>query len=96
VTGFDARRRDDAVRFSVRLQPRSSRNEIVGTQGESLKIRLTAPPVDGMANEALIDFLSDALNIARRNVCIVSGLSSRSKIIEVRGVDLEEVQRLAG
>lgn len=95
MSSFDARRKDDAVRFSVRLQPRSSRNEIVGLQGESLKVRVTAPPVEGMANEALIDFLSDALKISRRNVCIVSGLSSRTKIIEVRGVDLKAVQRLA-
>jgi len=64
-------------------------------QGESLKVRVTAPPVEGMANEALIDFLSASLKTPRRNVCIVSGHSSRTKLIEVRGVDLEEVQRLA-
>ena len=49
-SGLDARRTGDAVRFSVRLQPRSSRNEIVGTQGNFLKVRVTAPPVEGMAN----------------------------------------------
>ena len=91
-----ARQRGDVVRFSVRLQPRSSRNEVVGLQGDSLKVRVTAPPVEGMANEALIDFLADALKISRRNLCIVSGHSSRTKVIEVRGVDLESVQRLAG
>jgi len=90
-----ARRRGDVVRFSIRLQPRSSRDEIVGLQGDSLKVRVTAPPVEGMANEALIDFLSDALKVSRRNLCIVSGHSSRTKLIEVRGVDLESVQRLA-
>jgi len=95
VSGFDARRSGDAVRFSVRLQPRSSRNEIVGLQGVSLKVRVTAPPVEGMANQALIDLLSQSLRTPRRNVCIVSGLSSRNKMIEVRGVDLESVQHLA-
>jgi len=95
VNGFDVRRSGDAVRFSVRLQPRSSRNEIVGLQGVSLKVRVTAPPVEGMANQALIDFLSQSLKTSRRNVCIVSGHSSRTKMIEVRGVDLESVQRLA-
>ena len=90
-----ARRHGQVIRLSVRLQPRSSSNEIVGLQGESLKVRVTAPPVEGMANEALIDFLSESLKISRRNVCIVSGHSSRTKLIEVRGVDLEEVQRLA-
>jgi uncharacterized protein (TIGR00251 family) len=92
---FDAQRTGDAVRFSVRLQPRASRNEIAGLQGVSLKVRVTAPPVEGMANQALIDFLSAVLGIPRRNVCIVSGLSSRTKIVEIREVDLARIQQLA-
>jgi uncharacterized protein (TIGR00251 family) len=95
VSGFDAHRRGDAVRFSVRLQPRASKNEIVGLQGFSLKVRVTAPPVEGTANDALIELLSKALETSRRNVCIVSGHSSRTKVIEISGVDLESVQRLA-
>ena len=95
MSGFDAHRRGDAVRFSVRLQPRASKNEIVGLQSVSLKVRVTAPPVEGMANDALIDLLSKALETSRRNVCIVSGHSSRTKVIEISGVDLESVQRLA-
>ena len=95
MSGFDAHRRGDAVRFSVRLQPRASKNEIVGLQGISLKVRVTAPPVEGMANDALIELLSKALETSRRNVCIVSGHSSRTKVIEISGVDLESVQRLA-
>ena len=82
------------MRFSIRLQPRASKNEIAGLHGGSLKIRLTAPPVDGLANEALIGFLSDELGVARRNVCIVSGHTSRTKVVEIGGVDLESVQRL--
>jgi len=96
VSGFDAHRRGDTVRFSVRLQPRASKNEIVGLQGISLKVRVTAPPVEGMANDALLELLSKALQTSRRNVCIVSGHSSRTKIIEISEVDLESVQRLAG
>jgi uncharacterized protein len=95
VSGFDAHRRGDAVRFSVRLQPRASKGEIAGVQGVSLKVRVTAPPVDGLANEALIDSLSMALEIPRRNVCIVSGFSSRTKIVEVREVDIEKILQLA-
>lgn len=95
MSDFDAHRRGDAVRFSVRLQPRASKNEIAGLQGVSLKVRVTAPPVDGLANEALIDSLSAALTIPRRNVCIVSGLSSRTKVVEVREVDLEKILQLA-
>jgi len=96
VSGFDAHRRGDAVRFSVRLQPRASKNEIVGLQGISLKVRVTAPPVEGMANDALVELLSKELQTSRRNVCIVSGHSSRTKVIEISGVDLESVQRLTG
>ena len=96
MSGFDAHRRGDAVRFSVRLQPRASKNEIVGLQGISLKVRVTAPPVEGMANDALVELLSKELQTSRRNVCIVSGHSSRTKVIEISGVDLESVQRLAG
>lgn len=83
------------MRFSVRVQPRASKSEIAGLQGVSLKVRVTAPPLDGLANEAVIDFLSNALDISRRNVCIVSGHSSRTKVVEIEGVDLESVQRLA-
>ena len=94
MSDFDAHRRGEAVRFTVRLQPRASKNEIAGLQGSSLRIRVTAPPVDGLANEALIAFLSDSLGVSRRNVCIVTGQSSRTKVIEVSEVDLKAVQRL--
>jgi uncharacterized protein (TIGR00251 family) len=96
VSGFDIHRRGDAVRFSVRLQPRASKNEIAGLQGNALKVRVTAPPVDGLANEALVELLSRALNTSRRNVCIVSGHTSRTKLIEISEASLESVQRLAG
>jgi uncharacterized protein (TIGR00251 family) len=96
VSDFDAHRRGDVVRFSVRLQPRASKNEIAGLQGTALKVRVTAPPVDGLANEALIELLSRTLNTSRRNVCIVSGHSSRMKLIEISEASLESIQRLAG
>lgn len=95
MSDFDAHQRGDAIRFSVRVQPRASKTEIAGLQGVSLKVRVTAPPLDGLANAALIDSLSAALEIPRRNVCIVSGFSSRAKVIEVREVDLDKVLRLA-
>ena len=95
ASGFDAHQRGKAIRFSVHVQPRASKNEIAGLYGDALKVRLTAPPVEGVANEALIDFLSQSLDIPRRNVCIVSGFSSRNKVIDASEVDLEAVQRLA-
>lgn len=95
MSEFDARQTGRGIRFTVRLQPRASKNEIVGLQGSSLKVRVTAPPVEGMANESLIDLISTALNTPRRNVCIVSGSASRIKILEVQGIPLESVQRMA-
>ena len=85
----------DGVRFQIRLQPRASKNEIVGLHGTALKVRVTAPPVAGMANEALIELISSALRTSRRNVCILTGSASRTKVIEVKGVSLEAVQRIA-
>lgn len=96
MSGLDARRNGVAVRFTVRLQPRASKNEIAGLHGDALRVRVTAPPVDGLANEALMDFLSQALEIPRRNVCIVSGFTSRTKVVEISEVDLETIQGLAG
>lgn len=95
MNALDAREISGGVRFTVRLQPRASRNEIVGLQGSALKVRVTAPPVEGMANESLIELISAALKISRRNVCIVSGSASRTKILEVKGISLATVQRMA-
>jgi uncharacterized protein len=95
VSRLDARQTSGGVRFTVRLQPRASKNEIAGFQGSALKVRVTAPPVEGMANESLIELISTALKISRRSVCIVSGSASRMKILEVVGVSLESVQRMA-
>ena len=96
MSGLDARRNGVAVRFTVRLQPRASKNEIAGLHGDALRVRVTAPPVDGLANEALIDFLSRALQVPRRNVCIVSGFTSRTKVVEISEVRLETIQSLTG
>ncbi len=71
-------------RISITVLPRSSRNEIVGEMADgTLKVKLTAPPVDGSANSALIDFLSDEWDIPKSRMRIVSGRSSRKKIIEI-------------
>ena len=87
---------DGGVRFAVRVQPRASRSEIVGVHGDAMKIRLSAPPVDGAANEALVELIADLLGVGRRAVRIVSGEASRSKVVEVEGVTAAAVLRLAG
>ena len=71
------------VRFDVRVQPRASRNEFAGVQNGALRVRLQAPPVDGAANQALIEFLADELDVPARLVRIVSGFGSRNKVVEV-------------
>ena len=83
------------VRFAVRVQPRASRSEIVGVHGDALKVRLAAPPVDGAANVALVELLAEALGVPRRAVRIVAGATARGKIVEVGGVNVENIRRLA-
>lgn len=83
------------VRVTVRVQPRASRNEIAGVHGDALKVRLTAPPVKGAANEALVNFLATTFGIATRAITIVAGASSRTKIVELAGVTEDRVRRLA-
>ena len=80
--------------LTIRIQPRASRNGIVIMEDGSLKIRLTAPPVDGAANEALINFLSEVLDLSKSQVRIVTGHSSREKIVKIEGLSEPEARRL--
>lgn len=86
---------EGGVRLSVHVQPRASRSEVAGTHGSALKVRLHAPPVDGAANEELVDFLARELGIARRAVTIISGHSSRGKTVQLEGVSAARVFALA-
>lgn len=86
----------DGTRLALRVQPRASRNEVAGPHGDALKVRLAAPPVDGAANEALVRFLAQALNLPRAAVTLVGGLSSRSKAVQVAGLGPAEVARRLG
>ena len=85
-----------AVRFAVRVQPRSSRSAVEGVHGGALRVRLSAPPVDGAANEALVELLAGALGVARRAVRVVAGAAARGKVVEVDGVSAARVRALAG
>jgi uncharacterized protein (TIGR00251 family) len=84
------------VTFAVRVVPRSSRDEIAGVQSDALKVKLTAPPVEGAANAALVEFVAKQLGVRRRAVSIVSGETSRNKIVRVGGVTRGQVEALAG
>jgi uncharacterized protein (TIGR00251 family) len=81
----------DAVFFQVRLTPRSSRNSIDGEHDGALKIRLTAPPIDSRANEALRKFLAAALHVSASSVTILSGEKSRTKRIQIKGVTRNQI-----
>jgi uncharacterized protein (TIGR00251 family) len=82
------------VVFSVRLQPRASRDEVVGEVEGALKIRVQAPAVEGRANQGLIDFLAQLLNLPKSAVRILSGERSRIKRVEVRGVSRRHIDQL--
>ena|SRR5437016_6447936 len=85
---------EKGITFCIRVQPRASRSEIVGEFDGSLKIRLAAPPVDGEANAECVRFFAKELGISRTNVEIVSGLSSKTKIIRVSGIQSAQLEQL--
>lgn len=82
------------VRFSVHVQPRASRTEIRGLHGDALKVRVAAPPIDGAANEELVEFFSSLFAVGRRAVRILAGTHSRSKIVEIEGINEAAVHEL--
>ena len=79
------------VRFAVRLTPRAALDRVDGVLDGVLKARVTAPAVEGAANNALVRLLAEELGVARRDVRIVAGASSREKLVVVDGVDAEAV-----
>lgn len=85
---------ESGVRFSVRVAPRASRAAITGVHGGALKVSLTAPPVEGAANAALIDLLSSELGVAKRAVRIAHGDHSRLKALVVSGISAAQVRAL--
>jgi uncharacterized protein (TIGR00251 family) len=86
----------DGVTFEVKIHPRARKNAITGELGDSLKLSLTAPPVEGRANEACINFLANLLKVPRSSVTIASGQNSRRKVIRVSGLSADEVQKRLG
>lgn len=78
------------------MQPRASRNEVAGLHGAEVRVRITAPPVDGAANEALVRFLASVLEVSSSDVSLLSGEGSRSKVVSVRGIAPAEAARRLG
>ena len=84
------------ARLALRIVPRASRDVVVGMRMWALLVRVTAAPVDGAANEAVARVLAKRLGVATRAVRIVGGQASKSKVVEVEGLDLAEVWRRVG
>jgi uncharacterized protein (TIGR00251 family) len=84
------------ARFTVKVQPRAKTTALAEKIGDSYKLRLAAPPVDGKANEACIRFFADRFGVAPSAVRIVQGLSSRMKVVEIEGIDPAQVERVLG
>jgi hypothetical protein len=87
------RAQPDGTLLSVKLQPRASANEIGSPVGAELKIKVTAPPVDAAANEALIELLAEKLDCARNRIELIRGHKSRHKVLKLYGFTPEEVRQ---
>ena len=86
----------DGVVLSLRVQPRSAANRVAGVQGNVLKINLTAPPVEGRANDALVRFLAQRLGVSKSRVRMAGGEASRHKVVRVEGLTPAQVQERLG
>jgi len=82
----------DFMRMRVRVIPRSGKNLIEWEEG-GLKVRLTAPPVEGAANEALVALLAQCLGLPKRDIQIVHGTTGRHKIVEISGMTVEAIEK---
>lgn len=88
------RRKDGSITLTVHVQPGAKRSEFAGLHGDALKVRLTAPAVDGRANAALIAFVAQRLDLASSAVELKSGQKSRRKLLTVTGARADAAQRL--
>ena len=94
MSTLDLRLTTDGVRVPIRVAPRASRAAIVGVHDGALKVALTAPPVEGAANDALVRLLAKALGVPKGAVRLVQGERSRDKVVEIAGVDAVRVHAL--
>ncbi len=84
------------ITFAVKVHPRAKKNAITGEGGDALKLALTAPPADGKANDACIEFFAKLLNLPRSSVTIAAGQTSRNKVIRVAGLTAQQVRDRIG
>lgn len=87
---------DDGILLRIHLQPRASRTEICGTQGDELKVRVTSPPVDDAANKLCIEFFASIFSVAKSRVVITAGSRSRHKTLRITGPNRDEAAAILG
>jgi uncharacterized protein (TIGR00251 family) len=84
---------EPSTRVRLRVSPGARRSELVGRHGGGWKVRVTAPPEDGRANDAVLDLLAERLGLPRRSLSIVSGHKAREKVVRLEGIDRAESER---
>ena len=89
-----AESQDRETVIQIKLIPKSSKNQILGKEGPAYRVKVTAPPVEGLANEALIELLAKTLKIPKKDLKILSGQRSRLKSVQVRGFSSDEIAYL--
>ncbi len=88
--------KDSSITFSVRVVPRASKTELAGEIGGAVKVRVASPPIDGAANAELVKLFAKTLGVAKRDVEIVSGQTSKTKQIRITGVTAEQLRNAMG
>ncbi len=82
---------NEGVRLNIRVQPKASRNALTVAPDGQIRVALTAPPVEGKANKALVAFLAERFGVPKRDIALIRGAASREKVVEIKGVTIGEV-----
>ena len=93
---IDLKESQAGTTFAVKIHPRAKKNAITGQVGDALKVALTAPPIDGKANQSCVEFFAKLLNVPRSSVTIAAGQTSRNKVIRVAGLTAQQVRDRLG
>ena len=84
---------EPTTRLRLKVSPGAVRTELAGRHGDAWKVRVSAAPERGRANDAVVQLLAERLHVPRASVCVVSGHASRDKVVELHGLDLHEAER---
>jgi uncharacterized protein len=91
---FTVRDTAQGAQFALKVQPRASRNTFAGVMGDAMKLAITAPPVDGKANQAVVAYLAHFFRVPKSSVIIVAGETGRNKLISIRGMSAEQALKM--